>query len=29
VEPWRVVEAQHQVSTRKLVDSDAEQQVLE
>ena len=29
LEPWRVVEAQHQVSTRKLVDSDAEQQVLE
>jgi hypothetical protein len=26
---WRVVEAQHQVSTRKLVDSDAEQQLLE
>ena len=23
-EPWRVVEAQHQVSTRKLVDSDDE-----
>lgn len=29
VEAWRVVEAQHQVSTRKLVDSDAEQQLLE
>jgi len=28
-EPWRAVESQHQVSTRKLVDSDAEQQVLE
>jgi hypothetical protein len=28
-EPWRVVEAQHQVSTRKLVDSDEEQTVLE
>jgi hypothetical protein len=27
--PWRVVESQHQVSTRKLVDSAAEQQVLE
>jgi hypothetical protein len=27
--PWRVVEAQHVVSTRKLVDSDAEQQLLE
>jgi hypothetical protein len=27
--PWRVVESQHQISTRKLVDSDAEQQVLE
>lgn len=27
--PWRVVEAQHQISTRKLVDSDAEQAVLE
>lgn len=26
---WRVVEAQHQIATRKLVDSDAEQQVLE
>ena len=26
---WRVVEAQHLVSTRKLVDSDAEQAVLE
>lgn len=29
LEPWRVVEAQHQVSTRRLVGSDAEQQVLE
>lgn len=28
-EPWRAVESQHQVSTRKLVDSDTEQQVLE
>src|SRR5688500_4494435 len=28
-EPWRAVESQHQVATRKLVDSDAEQQVLE
>jgi hypothetical protein len=28
-EPWRVVEAQHRISTRKLVDSDAEQRVLE
>ena len=27
--PWRVVESQHQVATRKLVDSDAEQQLLE
>ena len=27
--PWRVVEAQHQVSTRKLVDSAAEQALLE
>lgn len=27
--PWRVVEAQHQVSTRKLVDSAAEQVLLE
>ncbi|AKU91508.1 RES family NAD+ phosphorylase [Vulgatibacter incomptus] len=27
--PWRVVEAQHVVSTRKLVDSDADQQLLE
>lgn len=27
--PWRVVEAQHAISTRKLVDSDAEQQLLE
>jgi hypothetical protein len=29
LEPWRVVESQHQVSTRKLVDSDVEQQLLE
>jgi RES domain len=29
VEPYRVVEAQHQVATRKLVDSAAEQVVLE
>lgn len=29
VEPWRVVEAQHQIATRKLVDSDAEQSLLE
>jgi hypothetical protein len=28
-EPWRVVEAQHQIATRKLVDSDDEQAVLE
>ncbi len=28
-EPWRVVESQHQISTRKLVDSDVEQQLLE
>ena len=27
--PWRVIEAQHQLSTRKLVDSDEEQRVLE
>src|SRR5512133_314712 len=27
--PWRVVEAQHLVSTRKLVDSLAEQEALE
>lgn len=27
--PWRVVEAQHQVSTRKLVDSAEEQELLE
>lgn len=27
--PWRVVEAQHVVSTRKLVDSDEEQRILE
>ena len=29
LEPWRVVESQHQVATRRLVDSDAEQQLLE
>lgn len=29
LEAWRAVEAQHQVSTRRLVDSDAEQRVLE
>ena len=29
LEPWRSVESQHQVSTRRLVDSDAEQQLLE
>ncbi|HUG41091.1 MAG TPA: RES family NAD+ phosphorylase [Longimicrobiales bacterium] len=29
VDPWRAVEAQHQVSTRRLVDSDVEQRVLE
>ncbi|MFH2006296.1 MAG: RES family NAD+ phosphorylase [bacterium] len=28
-EPWRVVEAQHRISTRKLVDSDEEQGLLE
>src|SRR5437867_13295036 len=28
-EPWRVVESQHQISTRKLVDSDDEQAALE
>jgi hypothetical protein len=27
--PWRAVEAQHQVSTRKLVDTSAEQELLE
>ena len=27
--PWRVVEAQHVIATRKLVDSDEEQQILE
>jgi hypothetical protein len=26
---WRVVESQHQIATRKLVDTDAEQQLLE
>ena len=29
ISPWRVVEAQHQVSTRKLVDSTEEQALLE
>ena len=29
VTPWRAVEAQHQVSTRKLVDTAAEQELLE
>lgn len=29
VSPWRVVEAQHQISTRKLVDSTEEQTLLE
>lgn len=29
LEPWRVVEAQHQISTRKLVDSNEEQGLLE
>lgn len=29
VDAWRVVEAQHLIATRKLVDSDAEQAVLE
>jgi len=29
VDAWRVVEAQHQVSTRKLVDTAAEQSLLE
>jgi hypothetical protein len=29
VDAWRVVESQHQIATRKLVESDAEQQVLE
>ena len=28
-EPWRIVEAQHRIATRKLVDSDREQIVLE
>ncbi len=28
-QPWRVVESQHQISTRKLVDSDAEHEILE
>ena len=29
LEPWRVVEGQHQISTRKLVETDAEQGLLE
>ena len=29
VDAWRVVEAQHEVSTRKLVSSVAEQELLE
>jgi hypothetical protein len=29
MEAWRVVESQHQIATRKLVSSDAEQQLLE
>ena len=29
VDAWRSVEAQHQIATRKLVESDAEQQLLE
>src|SRR5688572_2941241 len=29
LDPWRVVESQHQVSTRKLVDTDREQELLE
>lgn len=29
LEPWRAVESQHQVSTRRLVDTDAEQRLLE
>ena len=29
IDPWRVVEAQHLIATRKLVDSDAEQALLE
>ncbi len=29
LEPWRVVESQHEVSTRKLVDTAAEQELLE
>ncbi len=29
LEPWRVIESQHQIATRKLVDSDAEQRLLE
>jgi hypothetical protein len=28
-QPWRVVEAQHRIATRKLVDSDREQTILE
>ena len=29
VDPWRAVEGQHVISTRKLVDTDDEQRVLE
>jgi hypothetical protein len=29
LDAWRVVESQHQIATRKLVETDAEQQVLE
>lgn len=29
LEPWRAIESQHQVSTRRLVDTDAEQRLLE
>ena len=29
LDPWRVVEAQHQIASRRLVDDDAEQEVLE
>lgn len=29
LEPWRAVESQHQVATRRLVDTDGEQRVLE
>lgn len=29
LDPWRVVESQHQIATRRLVDDDEEQEVLE